>query len=150
MACLTIASVSAPLSSTFAVTSDGCSSQILTPAATCDIDLDFLPPEAGFFADQISIASDDPGEPQVEVDRGGEGTGTGGGTSPDTLAIDSESITTSQTFEACTSLTIGPGVEILSPADVVLRAGQSVEFVAEVSVATGASLTVEIDPALLP
>jgi uncharacterized repeat protein (TIGR01451 family) len=56
----------------------------------------------------------------------------------------------SDVLTACQTIIVGPNTHIMAPADVTLRAGQKVEFRSEVSVATGATLTVEIDPALAP
>jgi hypothetical protein len=52
------------------------------------------------------------------------------------------------TYEACDTLTVGTGVELVAPADVTFRAGGEVILGDGFSLVTGAKLTVVIDPSL--
>jgi hypothetical protein len=52
------------------------------------------------------------------------------------------------TYEACDTLTVGSGVQVLAPADVTLRAGDEVILGDGFSLGTGARLTVIIDPSI--
>ncbi len=51
-------------------------------------------------------------------------------------------------ISACYTITLGPDVQIVPPADLRLHAGISIMVVSEVSVADSAELTLDIDPAL--
>jgi hypothetical protein len=53
-----------------------------------------------------------------------------------------------ESYEACRSLSVGPNVQIVSPADLVLTAGESVVLSNGVSVGAGAALEVRIDQQL--
>ncbi|HXV65382.1 MAG TPA: DUF11 domain-containing protein [Vicinamibacteria bacterium] len=55
-----------------------------------------------------------------------------------------------QTITACQTLTLGPNLQIVSPAGLTLRAGESVILDDGSSIGNGATLTAEIDPALAP
>jgi hypothetical protein len=67
----------------FSVVTDGCSTQVLVPSATCNVAIRFAPIVAGFFEDTLDIPSDDPDEPSIAV----RVTGTGG-TVPDIVVTD--------------------------------------------------------------
>jgi len=64
----------------------------------------------------------------------------------DAMTLDNITLEWSQTFESCTSITLGSGFSIVSPANVVIRAGTSVSLENGFSVGSGATLTVELYP----
>jgi RHS repeat-associated protein len=68
---------------------------------------------------------------------------------PADLVIANQTIDQFQVHIACNSITLGPNVNIVAPGDVDLRAGGSVALLDNVSVGTGASLTVANDPSLI-
>lgn len=47
--------------------------------------------------------------------------------------------------EAASSITLGPGLQVIAPGSALLRAGNRIVFAAEVVVGSGAGLTMEID-----
>ncbi|HSF16184.1 MAG TPA: metallophosphoesterase [Vicinamibacteria bacterium] len=53
-----------------------------------------------------------------------------------------------ETISACETLTVGPNVQIVAPAEVTLRAGTAVVLDEGLSVEHGATLSFEIDPSL--
>jgi hypothetical protein len=59
-------------------------------------------------------------------------------------------VATDQTFEACGTLAAGPSFAVVSPATATLRAASAIVLRNGVSVASGARLTVAIDPTLVP
>ena len=62
-----------PLSPSFTVVSDTCSSQTLTPAATCTLTILFSPVAEGDALDAFDIPSNDPARPTVTVSVSGTG-----------------------------------------------------------------------------
>ena len=67
----------------------------------------------------------------------------------DAMTLEQMVIDWAQTFEACTSIVAGNGFELESSGAVTLRAGSAVVLDDGVTVDSGASLTIEIDPLLL-
>lgn len=70
---LTISSVSAP-ASPFSITSNGCLSASLAHGASCQITVQFAPTATGPFSSTITIASNDPTTPNVDIDLTGTAT----------------------------------------------------------------------------
>ncbi len=64
------------------------------------------------------------------------------------LVLQNQSVTTTQVYEACDSITAGPSFSIVSPANVTFRAGQSIVLRNGFSVGSGASFAAEIDPSV--
>ncbi len=73
---LTIANIAVAdsLVAPFSITTDNCSSQVLTPAANCTLTVQFSPASTGAFNDSFDIPSDDPNENPVTVSVDGTGT----------------------------------------------------------------------------
>ncbi|MBL8202372.1 MAG: choice-of-anchor D domain-containing protein [Chromatiales bacterium] len=63
-----------PLADPYAVVSDTCSGQTLTPASSCTVGLEFAPVASGDFPDTFDIPSSDPDEPSVTITVSGTGT----------------------------------------------------------------------------
>jgi hypothetical protein len=91
---------------------------------------------------------------EIEVNISHRGTVVNGGSVvPRTLTcsgdnhlqISEQTIDWTATFEACTSITVGPNLKIIAPGSVTLRAGYWVIFTDGLSVGEGVGLTVEID-----
>lgn len=70
---LTIGTIAAP-ADPFSVARDDCSGHSLAPGDGCSIDVAFSPPATGSFSDTLSIPSDDPDEPLVDVPLSGQAT----------------------------------------------------------------------------
>ena len=76
----TISSPAAP----FSVVTDNCSSATLSPQGACTITVRFSPSATGYASDNLSIPSNDPDQPSVQVGLSGTGTEPGsGGYDPD-------------------------------------------------------------------
>jgi hypothetical protein len=146
MADLWIFTVTDPTSIDFDVTGDGCSGQALAPDDACDLQISFTPAAAVVHLAEFMIDSNDPYNPTYTVDL--EGQGILPCAAGDEVTISGETLSVTETLEACQTLTIGPNVTITATADVVFRAGTRVIFVAPVTVESGASMRVEIDPLL--
>ena len=69
---LTIGQVSA-LTGAFSIVTDGCSTLVLAPTDSCDIDIEFTPTATGSASDSFDIPSDDPDEDPVTVSVSGNG-----------------------------------------------------------------------------
>jgi hypothetical protein len=146
MADLSIFTVTDPTSIDFDVTVDGCSGQTLAPGNDCSLQISFTPTAAVLHFGEFMIDSNDPDTPTYTVDLVGEGVLPC--TASDELTISGQTLSTAETLEACQTLTIGPNVTITNTADVVFRAGTKVILVDPVTVETGASVRLEIDPLL--
>ena len=57
----------------FSITDDACSNQTLAAAETCDITIEFAPPEIDVFDSSFDIPSNDPDEASITVDVSGSG-----------------------------------------------------------------------------
>jgi hypothetical protein len=64
------------------------------------------------------------------------------------IDLSSATVTTSETFGACDTLTAGSGFAIESPGDVTFEAGNMIVLENGFSVDAGATLTATIDPSL--
>ena len=70
---LVIGTITNP-TSTYLITSDGCTGQTLVPAATCLLNVEFAPITAGTFNDAITIPSNDPDSPNTILSLNGIAT----------------------------------------------------------------------------
>jgi hypothetical protein len=71
-----------PLQNSFSILSDTCSAQIIAPAASCAVEVRFLPARIDTFSDSFDIPSDDPDEPTLTFRVSGSGVAVGTGTIP--------------------------------------------------------------------
>ena len=71
-------------------------------------------------------------------------------TAPFELDLRGFTVSTTVVCEAGTELSVGGGLDVASPGDLTLRAGEQVRFDSDFSVQTGGKLKAEIDPALQP
>ncbi len=71
---------------------------------------------------------------------------------PDCVAItlSGQTVTTTQTYTSCSTLTAGPSFRVEAPGDVTLRAATAVILANGFSVGDGAKVRAGIDPSLLP
>jgi len=68
------------LADPFSILNDTCSAQIIAPAASCTVDVRFLPAAVGNFSDSFDIPSNDPDEPVLTFSVDGDGVVLGTGT----------------------------------------------------------------------
>ena len=66
------------------------------------------------------------------------------------LVLSGETVTTTELYRGCPSVTAGPAFTIASPGDVTFEAGQWIALRNGFAVQTGAAFTATIDPSLLP
>lgn len=66
----------------------------------------------------------------------------------ETITLENVTADANHTLEACTSITVGNGFEIVNPGSVTFIAGDHVGILGDLSVAAGATLSVQIDPAV--
>jgi hypothetical protein len=64
--------------------------------------------------------------------------------------LSGQTVTTTETFGACDTLTAGPSFAINSPGNVLFEAGNMIIFKNGFSVGSGASFAALLDPALAP
>jgi serine protease AprX len=69
---------------------------------------------------------------------------------PSHLVLDDMTVTGPELFQACQTITAGPGFTVTSTGSATLRAGQRIVLRNGVEVETGGTLSAEIDPDLLP
>jgi hypothetical protein len=69
-----------PLENSFSILSDNCSAQIIAPAASCAVEVRFLPGRVDNFTDSFDIPSNDPDEPSLTFSVTGSGVAVGTGT----------------------------------------------------------------------
>ena len=67
---------------------------------------------------------------------------------PTTLDLTGETLDSTATYEACSTITVGPGVSITPTGDVTFRAGEAVTFGDNFSVEASASFRVVLDSEL--
>ena len=67
---------------------------------------------------------------------------------PNDLILDNQTIATTVVFQACNTIIAGPNFQILAGGNVTFRGGQQVIMSNDFSVASGATLVVEIDASL--
>jgi hypothetical protein len=86
---------------------------------------------------------------QVTMDqaRNVTATFTGGCTA---VTLSSQTITTTETFTSCSTITAGPAFRVASPGDVTFHAATSVILTNGFSVGPGATFTAGLDPSLAP
>jgi hypothetical protein len=68
------------LENSFSILSDNCSAQIIAPAASCAVEVRFLPARIDNFSDSFDIPSNDPDEPNLTFSVTGSGVAVGTGT----------------------------------------------------------------------
>jgi hypothetical protein len=66
------------------------------------------------------------------------------------LDLTGETVTTTEIYQGCPSITAGPDFTIASPGDVTFQASEWIALSNGFSVETGAALTAIIDPLLTP
>ena len=72
------------------------------------------------------------------------------GAPPDDLTLEDETMESEVTVTAVHTVTLGPNLALVAPAELTVIAGESVVMVEPFSVGVGASLRIQIDPSLLP
>ncbi|MCH7667150.1 MAG: hypothetical protein IH936_14625 [Acidobacteria bacterium] len=118
-------------------------------SSVVDVTLDSTGLAAGTYEAKLCVNSNDTVTPQIQVPVTLTVGTVGPCGFPDTLVLTSQTLSGTQVHQACTSIE-AEDILIQTGADITFRAGSSVKFLTPLEVETGADVTVEIDPALLP
>jgi hypothetical protein len=89
----------------------------------------------GWFLDDVTVTADVPGSCT---------------TSCDPVTVSNLTVTTTETYTACGTLTLGPAFRVAAPGDVTVRAAVRVVLTNGFSVGPGATFHAGIDPSLAP
>ena len=66
------------------------------------------------------------------------------------IVLSDDTISTTQVFDACNTITVGPNWAVVAPGNVTLRSGLAVILRPGVVVGLDARLAVVVDPSLMP
>jgi hypothetical protein len=118
---------------------------------TLPFTIDPVTPDGFYPIDRSGVVMGDPnalGAVPTNLVDGGIQVGAGGSIGPDNLLLENQTVSGIETFEACQTITTGPNFEIVSPAEVSLRAGIQVILGNGTTIGEDVVVTIEIDPAL--
>jgi len=121
----------------------GTSTPCLGPGDFCTVTVTFQDGAAGSHLEQLGAEGNF--EP---LSLALEATAYDPCTAPADLTLADVEVTTPTTFEACRTLVAGPALAVLAAGDATLRAGLWIALLDGVEVASGGTLTLEIDPLL--